>query len=132
MLSIYWAAMKKKLGKSSTLFSGVKATYIGGKLYSPVDVVASNKLGDIVVVDSLRNTLKFNDYFRTDLKVGVRINAKKRLTHEVALDLVNITNAKNLLSLTYSSDLASQGKAYPFYETYQLGFLPIVYYRIDF
>jgi hypothetical protein len=123
---------EKKVGKSTTLLAGIKATYIGGKLYSPVDVAASNKLGDMVLVDSLRNTLQFKDYFRTDLKVGIRINAKKRLTHEVALDLVNITSAKNLLALTYSSDLASQGKAYPFYETYQLGFLPILYYRIDF
>jgi hypothetical protein len=124
---------EKRLGKSSTLIAGLKTTLIGGKLYSPVDIVASNNIGDMIVVDSLRNTLRFRDYFRTDLKVGVRLNAnKKRVTHELALDLVNILNTKNLLALTYSSDLASQGNPYPFYEQYQLGFLPIFYYRIDF
>jgi hypothetical protein len=121
---------EKKIGKYSTLVTGVKTTFIGGKLYSPVDPDASVALGDMVVIDSLRNTLRFTPYSRADLKLGVRINAK-RLTHEIALDLVNIFNTKNLLSLTYSSDLAAQG-VYPFYKQYQLGFLPIFYYRLDF
>ena len=122
---------ERKLGKYSTFTCGGKATFIGGKLYSPVDVDASNKLGDMVVIDNQRNALQFPAYFRADVKAGVRFNSKK-VTHEIALDLVNVTNAKNLLSLTYSSDLASQGVAYPFYNQYQLGFLPIFYYRIDF
>ncbi len=121
---------EKKLGKYSTLLTGVKVTYAGGRLYSPPDVAASNALGDFVAVDSLRNTLKFPDYFRTDLKLGVRLNAK-RFTHEIAIDLVNVFGTKNLLALTYSADLASQG-VYPFIKEYQLGFLPLFYYRIDF
>lgn len=122
---------EKKIGKYSTFTSGFKVTTIGGKLYSPVDTSASNLLGDMVVIDNQRNTLRFQSYFRTDLKLGVRINAK-RLTHEIALDLVNVTNTKNIMSLVYSSDLASQGAAYPFFTQYQLGFLPIFYYRVDF
>ncbi len=122
---------EKKIGKYSTFSGGFKVSSIGGKLYSPVDIAASNKLGDMVVVDSLRNTLRFAPYFRSDLKLGVRLNAK-RLTHEIAVDLVNVTGQKNVLSLTYSSDLAAQGNANPFYTTYQLGFLPIFYYRVDF
>jgi hypothetical protein len=120
-----------KVGKYGSLIGGLKATFIGGKLYSQVDTVASNKLGDMVVKDDARNTERFPSYFRTDLKVGVRINARK-FTHEIAIDLVNVTNTKNLLSLTYSSDLAAQGNAYPFFKQYQLGFLPLFYYRIDF
>jgi hypothetical protein len=84
-----------------------------------------------VVIDNERNTLRFESYFRTDLKLGIRLNSK-RLTHEIALDLVNVTNTKNILALTYSADLAAQGVAYPFYTQYQLGFLPIFYYRVDF
>lgn len=124
------AGYEKKVGKYSTLIAGVKMTTIGGKLYSPVDSAASNAIGDIVVVDSERNSLRFQPYFRADVKLGLRLNAK-RLTHEIALDLVNVTNRKNILALTYSSDLAAQG-LYPFYKTYQLGFLPIFYYRVDF
>ena len=119
-----------KLGKNSTLLTGLKVTYAGGRLYSPPDVAASNAVGDLVVIDSFRNTLQFKDYFRMDIKLGVRINAK-RLTHEIAIDLVNILNTKNVLSNSYNHDLAAQG-AYPFTTQYQLGFLPLFYYRVDF
>ena len=125
------AGYEKKLGRNSTLITGIKITWSGGMLYSPPDVAASNAKGDLVLTDSQRNTLRFPDYFRTDLKLGVRINARK-LTHEIALDLVNVLGTKNVLSLTYSSDLAQQGNPYPFYTQYQLGFLPLFYYKIDF
>lgn len=122
---------EKKLGRNSTLFTGGKITWNGGMLYSPPDVAASNAKGDLVLIDSQRNSLRFPDYFRADLKIGVRIN-KKKLTHELALDLVNIFGTKNILSLTYSADLAQQGNPYPFYTQYQLGFLPLFYYKVDF
>jgi hypothetical protein len=122
---------ERKMGKYSTFTAGGKVTTIGGKLYSPVDVAASNALGDMVVVDSLRNSQRFGSYFRADVKLGMRFNAK-HLTHEVAVDLVNVTGQKNILALVYSSDLAAQGLSYPFFTQYQLGFLPIFYYRIDF
>ena len=121
-----------KIGKYNTLITGLKVTMIGGRLYSPVDTAASNAYGDAVVVDSQRNTLHFNPYFRTDVKLGFRINGK-RLTHEIGLDLVNVFNTKNTLDVTYSYGLNQQtaGKD-PFYYTYQLGFLPIFYYKLDF
>lgn len=119
-----------KLGKNSVLLTGLKITYAGGRRYSPPDVAASNIEGDLIVIDSLRNTLQFKNYFRADIKLGVRINRKK-VTHEIAIDLVNIMNTKNILSNTYNYDLASQGQ-YPFVTQYQLGFLPLFYYRVDF
>lgn len=119
-----------KLGKNSSLLTGLKITYTGGRRYSPANVASSNAIGDLVVIDSLRNTLQFKNYFRTDIKLGVRINAR-RLTHEIAIDLINIFNTKNILSNTYNFDLAAQG-AYPFTTQYQLGFLPLFYYRVDF
>ena len=121
---------ERKLGKNSVLITGLKVTYAGGKLYSPPDESASNALGDYVVVDSLRNTLQFPHYFRADAKLGVRIN-RRRVTHEVAVDLVNVLGTRNLLALTYSADLAAQNE-YPFIREYQLGFLPLFYYRLDF
>jgi hypothetical protein len=121
---------EKRLGKNSVLITGLKITYAGGRLYSPPDESASNAIGDYIVVDSLRNTLQFPDYFRADAKLGVRINTKK-VTHEIAIDLVNVLGTKNLLALTYSPDLAAQGQ-YPFIREYQLGFLPLFYYRLDF
>lgn len=122
---------EKKLGKNSVLIAGGKITYEGGRLYSPADVAASNAKGDYVIIDSLRNTLQFKPYFRADVKLGIRANRKK-LTHEFAIDLINILGTKNVLSLSYSSDLAAQGNPNPFFTQYQLGFLPIFYYKIDF
>ena len=123
---------ERKLGTYSTLITGVKVTVLGGKLYSPVDTAKSLAYGDAIIVDNQRNTLKFKDYFRADLKLGARFNSKK-VTHELGLDLVNVMNTKNELSKTYSQGLALQTNgAAPFYTTYQLGFLPIFYYRIDF
>ncbi len=121
---------EKKLGKNSTLITGAKITYAGGRRYSPPDAAASHAYGDFIPLDSLRNTRQFPHYFRADLKLGIRINSQ-RLTHEIAVDLVNILNTKNIMALTYSPDLADQGKD-PFYRTYQLGFLPLFYYRVDF
>jgi hypothetical protein len=118
-----------KMTKNTTLLTGAKVTYTGGRLYSPPDVAASNALGDLVVIDSLRNSLRFPDYFRADLKLGVRINAR-RLTHEIAIDLVNVFGTRNILSQTYSPDLAAQSID-PFIREYQLGFLPLFYYRVD-
>lgn len=115
--------------KNNSLIIGGKITFAGGQLYSPPDSAASVATGDLVIIESERNTLKFKDYFRADLKLGYRIN-RKRVTHEIAVDLVNIFNVKNILNLTYSPDLADQGQ-YPFIKSYQLGFLPIFYYRLD-
>ncbi len=120
-----------KLGHYSTLITGLKITTLGAKLYSPIDNARSMAYGDAIVVDSLRNTKRFDhDYFRADVKVGARFNSKK-VTHELGLDLVNVLNTKNELSKTYSQGLANLGKD-PFFTQYQLGFLPIFYYRIDF
>jgi len=117
-----------KLWTNSTLITGIKITYAGGKLYSPPDIAASNAVGDYVPIDNLRNSLEFHPYFRTDIKIGIRINGKK-LTHEIALDLVNVFNTQNILSYTYSIPVSGQGQ---FYYQYQLGFLPLFYYKIDF
>lgn len=119
-----------KLSDKTTLLTGIKITWAGGRLYSPPDTAASNALGDFVAIDAERNTLSFPNYFRVDARLGVRISGKK-LTHELAVDLVNVAGIKNVLSLIYSPDLAAQGKD-PFIRQYQLGFLPLFYYRVDF
>jgi len=58
------------------------------------------------------------------------MNANKA-THEIGVDLVNILNSKNLLSLTYAPNPLYPNRE-PIAEKNQLGFLPIFYYKIDF
>src|SRR6185437_3177868 len=119
-----------KLGQYSTLITGVKATFIGGMLYSPVNDSATQHYGDLVIVDSQRNSLEFRPYFRADLKLGARFNSKK-VTHEIGVDLVNVFNTQNIISYTFSYGLYQQNKSTGgFYYQYQLGFLPIFYYKL--
>jgi hypothetical protein len=56
---------------------------------------------------------------------------RTKVTHEIALDLVNILGTKNILKLTYAPNDADPS-ASSVREEYQLGFLPLFYYRLDF
>ena len=118
-----------KIGEKHSISVGVKVTVAGGKRYGNVDITQTNYLQEIIYEDEGFNELKFRDYFRADLKISWKMNAK-RATHEIGLDLVNITNQRNLLSLAYAPNLADPSVE-PIAEKQQLGFLPIFYYKID-
>jgi hypothetical protein len=122
------AGKEFKMGKSGkTVFTtATKVTWAGGRRYSPADTLASAAVGELVEVDTLRNSLQFQDYFRWDIKLGIKINTA-RLTHEIAIDLVNVLNTQNVLGLTYVPNNAN-----PIRQEYQLGFLPLFYYKVDF
>ena len=120
------------INKRNTLTTGIKMTYAGGKLTTPVDTLATIAAKELIFIDSLTNTIQLKDYFRFDLKLAYRINSKKNsVTHEIALDLVNLLNIQNVLGLTYAPNPADP-TASPVKEEYQLGFLPLFYYKIDF
>lgn len=112
--------------KNAFQLSG-KLTYAGGRWYGPVDTAASSQALEIIYASETQNSLQFRPYFRADLRMAYRWNLKS-VTHEVAFDLVNIFNVKNILTLTYSPDHPSGN---PIQEEYQLGFLPLFYYKID-
>ena len=112
--------------KTTLLTTAFKITTSGGARYTPADTAASNAEGELVVVDSLRNSEQFDNYFRADIKLGLKFNGKK-VSHTFAIDLVNIFNTENVLGLTYIP-----GAVPPLREEYQLGFLPLFYYKIDF
>ncbi len=124
-------AREFKLGEKQTLELGAKVTMAGRRYYTPIDTAASRIENDEVYVDSLRNTLTFSSaYFRLDLRVVWKLNTKG-LTHEIGLDLVNVLNRKNILGLTYSPNPLDPS-AEAVVEQYQLGFLPLFYYKLDF
>lgn len=114
---------KKK--RINTIGIGGKITFGGGQRYTPYDTTLSQQSEDPIVIDSLRNMRQFKPYFRFDIKINYRCNTK-RFTHEVGIDLVNITMQKNILRMAYVSPQK------PSNEIYQLGFLPLFYYRLDF
>lgn len=113
---------KKRL---NTIGIGGKITFGGGQRYTPYDTLLSQQREDPVVIDAQRNTKQFKPYFRFDVKLNYRCNTK-RYTHEVGIDLVNVAMYKNILRIQYISPQE------PAREVYQLGFLPLFYYRLDF
>ena len=113
-----------------TISLGFKATYAGGQLYGYVDTAATNELQEIIFLDDRFNERQFPDYFRLDAKINWRFNANK-VMHEIGLDLLNITGQQNILGLAYAPDLFNPS-AEPTAERYQLGFLPLFYYKAEF
>lgn len=120
-------AKEWKLNSSSTLNLGSKLTYAGGGWYGEVDLENSLIQQDVIYRDASVNTLKFNPYFRNDIRLAYTLNTEK-ITHEIAVDLVNVFNTKNVLKKTYAPDHPDG----PIVDEYQLGRLPLFYYRIDF
>lgn len=121
------AGKEYKVGKQdkNTLAIGLKVTYAGGKRYGTVNQVMTDSLKEIVFLDAGYNEKRFKDYFRLDAKINYTVNAKK-ITHEFGLDLVNLLGIQNILGLTYTPDTPALTS-----ERYQLGFLPVFYYKID-
>jgi hypothetical protein len=124
------AGKEIKIKGRNYLNLGAKLTLAGGKRYTPINVAASNKVGDVVEIDALRNTKQFYDYTRFDVRVAYKINLRTTTT-EIALDLVNVLGIKNPLGYTYSYN-PSNPSADPIKIDYQLGRLPLFYIKVDF
>tara|TARA_B110000459_G_scaffold51782_1_gene57695 strand:- start:6401 stop:8857 length:2457 start_codon:yes stop_codon:yes gene_type:complete len=131
----FLAGKEFSVGEKNIIGVGLKMTRAGGKRYGYVDIQATEELKEVIFKDSVFNERQFADYFRIDLKISWRLNAKKT-AHEIGLDLVNILNTSNLLGLAYAPSLdpsVVSGQGYePTTQKKQLGFLPIFYYKIDF
>lgn len=119
-----------RIGEKNSIQTGTKITTTGGRWYGPADIAASNNQKELVEIDSLKNTLQHRPYFRADIKVNWKRNARS-LTHELGIDFVNIFNTRNILALTYAPD-ESNDPTKSIREEYQLGFLPVFYFRVDF
>lgn len=124
------AGKEFKLNVKQSISLGLKATYAGGQRYGYIDEAETKEKHELIFQTEGFNTRRFKNYFRLDFKVNWKYNAKKT-THEIGLDLVNILNTKNILSLAYAPSL-SDPSAEPIAQKRQLGFLPIFYYKIDF
>ncbi|MFT6500672.1 MAG: hypothetical protein ACJASQ_000781 [Crocinitomicaceae bacterium] len=124
------AGKEWKVGEKQSVSLGFKATVAGGKLYGTVDTAATNTFQELIYLDEGFNSRQFPVYYRIDAKINWKFNAKK-VTHEIGLDLVNVTARQNLLGLSYAPNLFDSS-AEPVVERYQLGFLPLFYYKIDF
>lgn len=116
---------ERKLGQHLRLTLDLKTVWAGGRRYVPIDLEASIQTGEEVRDWSRAYEDRYNDYFRTDFRVGIRLNGK-RASQEWAIDLQNLTGFQSIFMQGY--DIHKE----EVYTVYQQGFIPMFLYRIHF
>jgi len=114
-----------RVGKNSILTADIKSVWAGGKRYIPIDAAESAATAREVRDWTSIYKQKYNDYFRTDLRIGMKMN-NRRYSQEFGIDLQNITGYRSIFIEGYDP------KAGEIYQVYQQGFMPMVLYRIQF
>ena len=100
-------------------------TAAGGQRYTPVDVAASMASGQTEYDYSRSFSKQFEDYLRIDIRIAYRLDGK-HVSQEWAFDIQNITDHKNPFSKQINLATGEEET------TYQLGFFPMMNYRITF
>lgn len=118
---------KPKEGKASksSLLIDLKGTLNGGQRYVPIDLEASQSLGQTVYDYGQSFANRYPDYFRIDFKIGFKTNGEK-ITQEWSFNIQNLTNRKNVFTEGYSNASKS------IVTRYQTGLLPVGQYKIWF
>jgi len=108
-----------------TFIADFRLSAAGGRYVTPIDFDASALAGFQVNMDNRAFANRLDDYFRTDIKLGYRINGAK-VTHEIMLDIQNIFNTQNVFNQSYNR------RTNEITTVNQLGIFPIPQYRITF
>ncbi|KAA1247872.1 TonB-dependent receptor [Aquimarina sp. RZ0] len=113
--------------KKDVLFFDTKLTFSGGRYFTPVDLQASQAAGFEVLEEDLAFSDQSDAYVRWDIKFGYKINSnKKKRSHQLYIDLQNITANENLFTRRYNR-LTNEVN-----EVNQIGFFPDFGYRFEF
>ncbi|MCK4749689.1 MAG: TonB-dependent receptor, partial [Bacteroidales bacterium] len=116
---------ERNLGANFLLTLDLKTVWAGGRRYVPIDLEASIESGMEERDWSQAYEDRYDDYFRTDFRIGLKLNGK-RASQEWAIDLQNITGFQSIFMEGYDA-----GKQ-EVYTVYQQGFMPMFLYRIQF
>lgn len=120
------AGREFKVGHANNTFTlSLRAATTGGKYATPLDLAASSQQRVARYSYDQAFSQQQAAYFRADVKIGYKLN-RPRLTHELALDLQNVTNHQNVFQQAYNPRTNQLGTAY------QQGFLPVPFYRLTF
>lgn len=125
----FLAGKEFKIGKAkrNAFVIDTKVTTAGGRWYTPVNLEASRQWGVEVLQEDQAFSLQYDDYFRWDVKLGIKLNsAKKKISHQFYLDLQNVTNRENIFLRQYNRLTQNVD------QTNQIGFFPDFLYRVQF
>ena len=111
----------------NVLFVDTRLATSGGQYFTPIDLEASQQAGFEVPLEDLAFSERFDDYFRWDVKFGIRLNSKtKKRSHQFYVDLQNVTNNENVFVRRYNR-LTNQVD-----QVNQIGFFPDFGYKFQF
>ncbi len=112
--------------KRNNFSTDIKFTNAGGRAFTPIDLTASIATGREHLSSNVYSDY-YDNYYRLDIKAGYTLNnSNRKISHNISLDLQNVTNHKNVFSQSFDNRTASIGT------TYQLGFFPNVVYKLQF
>ncbi|CAL2056150.1 TonB-dependent receptor [Tenacibaculum sp. 190524A05c] len=117
------------IGKSGkdVLFFDTRVSFSGGRYYTPIDLNASVQAGFEILQEDLAFSQQYDDYFRWDLKFGIKLNSKnKKQSHQFYLDIQNVTDRDNVFVRRYNR-LTNEVN-----QVDQIGFFPDFGYRFQF
>ncbi len=91
-----------KIAKHNSFLLDFKTVTAGGKHYIPVNLELSQLYGEKILDYTRAYAPSYPAYFRLDGRISFKLNQKKMNT-EIALDVQNLTNHKNVLLESYDS-----------------------------
>ena len=118
-----------KIGKEKrhALTFDTKVTTAGGRYYTPTDLAASQMAGVEMLNEDEAFTLRYDPYFRWDVKFGIQLNsARKKISHQFYFDIQNVTNRENIFVKRYNRQTNQVN------DVFQIGFFPDFMYRVQF
>lgn len=102
-----------------------KIAWSGGRRYTPIDLEKSILAEQEIRINTRAYEGQFQDYFRPDVKLTLRLNGK-RITQELYFDVQNVINRKNPFTEKYSAEKKR------IIVVNQLGIFPVLQYRVTF
>ena len=111
--------------RNNTLGINGKILLNGGKRATPLDKNIFDQTREVVLDQSLRNTLELDSYFRLDASIYYRINRPK-VAHRISLDVQNATNRENVDGFFFDPNTGE------LQTSLQLELIPFLNYRIEF
>lgn len=118
-----------KIGKKkrNVFYGDLRFNIHGGLPYTPIDLEASRQANQEILIEERAYEERLGFYKRIDLRLGARFNhRKKRISHHVYIEILNVANLKNDLQVKYNVSTGQIERAK------QFGFLPNLYYQIRF
>jgi hypothetical protein len=118
-------ALKSKPGRVKTIGINTRVSMIGARRFTPIDLGASRIKGYTVTLNDQAFKLRGDDIFVPNLSVTYRIDRKKT-SHELKLDIQNITNNSGMVDMYYDHTTDRIEKLR------QIPLLPVVLYTLEF